>query len=78
MDATFAALRDAFISCLQAGRCTLCGRPLDGEAVWIDDVYCADCARVHGDPRDPQAYCVWVPAARLLLATDVPDLDGGP
>jgi hypothetical protein len=80
MDATFAALRDAFISVLEAGTCSLCGRALVDEAVWLADaVFCLDCGRVHGDPSAPRVSVVWRPAAAgLLLATDAPDARGGP
>ena len=72
------ALRDVLITCIQTACCHLCARPLDGEAYWIDAAYCADCARVHADPWAPRCHAVWVPAARVALETDVPDVGENP
>jgi hypothetical protein len=57
---TPAALRDIFLVCVQARRCSLCAWPLNGEAYWIDDaVRCADCGRMHGDPGARRCHAVY-------------------
>jgi hypothetical protein len=63
------ALRDAFAMCLEAGSCSRCATPLNGEAVWIaDDIVCVNCGRMHGDPSVPRVHAVWRPGFHLADA----------